>query len=109
MNKKQILEIAKELSINLEKMEEERLAYNDWSGNAVMWIDFSDGDVWTQVDESSNYDQDTIFALCAKGDFYSPNERIGLGKLLKLAKLKHDHYKNNENPLMINELTAMDI
>lgn len=109
MNKQKLQELANELNINVEKLEEERLAYNDWSGNAVMWIDFADGDVWTQVHESSDYEQKSIFVLSAKGDFYSPNQRVGLEKLLKLAKIKHDHYKNNGNRLMINELSVLDV
>lgn len=109
MTKGELKVLADELKVDLEKMEEERMAFNEWSGGAVMWIDFEDGAVWTQVEESSEYEQETIFVLINKSDFYGANDRVSLEKLLKLAKLKQDYYKNGENRLMIESLSVADV
>lgn len=98
------------MNINFKKVDEERLAYNDWNGTAWLWIDFEDGDIWCEVESCRDYTEcDTIYVLCAKSDFERPNERIGLDNLLKLAELKHQHYKAGDNSLMINELSVLDL
>lgn len=74
-------------------LEEARVEFNNWQGNAVIFIDFEDMTVWTDVFEIPTYHSDSIVSLISKDDLYGRNDRYNYMVLEKLAKTKHKDYK----------------
>lgn len=105
----EVIIMTKELGINLDEITEAKDEFNSWSGNAVLWIDFEDGKVWTDVSETPTYNADSIYSIVGKDDTVDPNSKYSVDRLVKLANLKHTYYKNNESDLLINSLDVNDI
>ena len=72
--------------------EDERKAFNDFSGKASISIDFADNEIITDVHQMVDYEVDTIVTVLFKGE-QSANKRIGkerLYDLLEAMRLKFE-------------------
>ncbi|MFS0841317.1 hypothetical protein [Paenibacillus sp. 1P03SA] len=80
-------------------LETARLEFNNWCGNAVIFIDFEENEAFCRVFEIPTYHSDKIIILYSKGDLYSRNDKIGSERLNKLAAAKLEKYKEGWSKL----------
>ena len=98
------------LEIDVEEITKAHAEFIEWSGNAVMWIDFEDCNVWTDVENPFDYsDSNTIYPIVSKDEMTHEKQNHSVKTLVKLANLKYKYLKDGENDLMINSLDVYDV
>lgn len=106
----EVVLMMEKLKINEKDITKAKDEFNNWSGSAVIWIDFEDGHTWCTVgDEVAGYDKEGVYHIVAKDEMIDPNAKYSVDRLVRLANLKHTYYNNNESDLLINSLDANDI
>lgn len=93
---KELERMAKMIEWNQEKIKKSAKDFNNWQGKAVIMVDTSDGDVWTDVFSADTdwkeYNSGTIFSLCSKDNLYERNKNISvkaINELLNVCAYKY--------------------
>lgn len=93
---KELERMAKMIKWNQEKIKKSAKDFNNWQGKAVIMVDTSDGDVWTDVFSSDTdwkeYNSGTIFSLYNKDNLYGRNKNISakaINELLNVCAYKY--------------------
>lgn len=83
---------------NKEKIAKAARDFNKWQGAAVIMVDTSDGDVWTDVFMDDNtyriYHSNSIYGLFAKNGFYHWDWVINAETIDELLAVEAYKYKN---------------
>lgn len=94
---KELERMAKMIEWNQDKIKEAAKDFNNWQGKAVIMVDTSDGDVWTDVFASgtdwNEYHSKTVFQLHSKDNLYGRDNEISpdaINELLKVQAYKYD-------------------
>lgn len=86
-----------------EKIKEAAKDFSRWQGKAVIMVDTSDGDVWTDVFASGTdfkrYHSDTVFRLHGKDDLYGRNGKITAKAIKELLDAEAYKYGDIDNPM----------
>lgn len=88
--------------LSLKGLEAARKEFNNWQGNAVIFVDFDAMDAWCEVAEIRSYDA-PIFSLVAKDNLHGRNDKYNLGVLESVAYAKHEDFKNGYEEFQIND------
>lgn len=87
---------------NEEKIKEAAKDFSRWQGKAVIMVDTSDGDVWTDVFASGTdfkqYHSDTVFSLHRKDDLHGRNGKITAKVIKELLEAEAYKYDDIDNP-----------
>lgn len=67
--------------------------FNNWQGNAVLFIDFSDMTAWTDINNVPSYHSDLIIPLLGKDDLYGRNDKYSFESVNDLANKAHVKHK----------------
>lgn len=106
---KELERMEKMIEWNQDKIRKAVKDFNKWQGKAVIMIDTSDGNVWTDVFSSSQnwkqYHSGTIFYLYSKDDLYGRNKNVDTKAINALINAGAYRYKDtNDMPNDILEL-----
>ena len=89
--------------LKFEGLKKAREEFNNWQGNATIFIDCEDMSAWCDVFDIPNYHADSIVRLIGKDDLYGRNDCFGLQTLEILANEKYKDFKNGEQKFLIND------
>lgn len=82
------------VNVQFKNLNEARKEFNNWKGNAAIFIDMGTLEVWTEVNEVGTYDNsDNVIGLVGKSDLNDRNKKYNLNVLEKLAEAKYNDYK----------------
>lgn len=87
------------MHIEYDGLEAARQEFNNWNGNAVLFVDFSDNTAWTRVFEIPNYHSESIIAVYSKNDLYGRSDRIGKERLDERIAFIRSLYEKGEERL----------
>lgn len=94
---KELERMAKMIEWNQDKIKESVKDFNNWQGKAVIMVDTSDGDVWTDIFANGldwkEYRSGTIFKLYTKDDLYGRDRKIStkiVNELLDVMAYKYE-------------------
>ncbi|GAK09022.1 hypothetical protein [Geomicrobium sp. JCM 19038] len=77
--------------------------FNETIGSAVVYVDFSNNDVWCDAHEIKDYHDETVVALVGKNDFHSPKLKYSLSTLKELAIAKKKMYDQGYDRLELED------
>lgn len=94
---KELERMSKMIEWDRNKIKEAVRDFNNWQGKAVIMVDTSDGDVWTDVFASGTdwkqYHSGTIFPLYSKDDLLERNKKITAKTVNALLDIGSYKYK----------------
>lgn len=89
--------------VEFEGLDQARKQFNNWQGNAVIFIDFDDMRAWTDVHHIPSYHAKTIVGLISKDDLYERDHKYSIDTLKNIANAKYKDYKDGVDTLIIND------
>lgn len=81
------------MTLKIEGLEQARQEFNNWSGSAVIFVDFGDMTAWCRVSEIPSYHARSIVAVAAKDDLQERNKRVGKERLDDIIEIVYGKYK----------------
>lgn len=81
------------MTLKIEGLEQARHEFNNWSGNAVIFVDFGDMTAWCRVSEIPSYHSKSIIAIATKDNLYESNKKVGGDRLNKIVEIVYGKYK----------------
>lgn len=94
---KELERMTKMIEWNQDKIKEAAKDFNGWQGKAVIMVDTSDGDVWTDIFASGTdwkeYRSKTVFRLHGKDSLHGRDNEVSpeaINELLKAQAYKYD-------------------
>lgn len=81
------------MTLKIEGLEQARQEFNNWSGSAVIFVDFGDMTAWCRVSEIPSYHANSIVAVAGKDDLHERNKKVGKERLDDIVKIVYSKYE----------------
>lgn len=88
--------------MKLHNLEEARQQFNDWQGNAAIFVDFEGMKAWCEVGTFHECES-PVFKLVDKGSVDSPNDRYNLKVLESVSQAKYKDFEEGYEDWQIND------
>src|SRR5690625_2060817 len=87
----------------LKNLEQARKHFNEWQGNAAIFVDFEEMEAWTIVEENINYHDEHVVCIIDKDNWFERDHRYRKDQIEKLAKVKYEKFKEGWNRIELED------
>jgi len=82
-----------ECKVEIRNLDLARKQFNNWQGNATIFIDLEEREAWTIVEEDINYHDQHVIRLIDKDNLHERSFKYNKEQIDQLAKVKIEKYE----------------